>query len=281
MSEWRQYFKLKFFDSLWALQPKPQRNDYSIGIVTYLSRFEAYFKPNLERLCRAFPDIQIYVAVNGFHDQARQEQYLAEILSYCSNFPNVKVLTYLENQSLSKLWNQLILCAHPKGILLLNDDIVILPFFRRQLENQQIFSSPMATINNSWSHFWITPGIARQVGWFDERFPGIGEEDGDYSARLALAGVPLKNFKSNMLIHFNHQPSEVSWGKDLSTHCGKYTNENRLFIMKKYSFSQEPAHGYEWVQICRQYMKCNDGMETPDFYPHIASASEKVRNTLR
>lgn len=272
--------RIKLLEIFWLIKQQTGRNDFSVGIVTYISRFEKYFKPNLKNLVRAYPDIPIYVAVNGFHDQVRQEKYVREISIFCSQYRNVKLLINYENQSLSKLWNKLILCAFPGGILILNDDIVVLPFLRKQLGKLNIYEHLLCTINGSWSHFWITPEIVRNIGWFDERFPGIGEEDGDYSARLALHEIPLNNINSNMLIHFDDKPSEVSWDSDLGTHGGKYTSANRAFIMEKYHFSKYPAEGFRWVEICSQYMMLKNGYETPDFYPDIVTASEKIKQEL-
>ena len=69
----------------WFLPLPRMRSDFAIGMVTYIARFERTFKPALGRLVRAFPDVAIYVAVNGFHDRDRQIEYLNEVKAFCAD----------------------------------------------------------------------------------------------------------------------------------------------------------------------------------------------------
>ena len=82
---------------------------YTIGITTYLDRYEILFKPFLLQLVKLFPDTEIVVTVNGHYNTDSQLAYLEKITSFLKQFPQVKVVTFVEAQGLSKLWNLIVL----------------------------------------------------------------------------------------------------------------------------------------------------------------------------
>ena len=49
---------------------------FSIGVVTYLGRFDTYFKPLLRRLNLIFPDYDIIVFLNGHHNLEKADRLL-------------------------------------------------------------------------------------------------------------------------------------------------------------------------------------------------------------
>jgi hypothetical protein len=280
----REQYKIKlwrlFIQFGWLFSQPKKRSDYAIGLVTYLKRFDRQFKPNLKRLCKAFPDIQITVAVNGFGDQDRQKAYLKEIVTFCSQFKNVQMVLHETPQSLSKLWNIIMLSGHPNGTLILNDDIRITPFFREQIELSGLFDTPIGIINHSWSHFWITPSVVSRIGWFDERFPGVGEEDADFEARLAEGSISLPVCTTKHIYHLNCVSDELSYDQQYTRHRAKYTKENTAFFHEKWHLSDTMHEGYVWVRICLQWMKVKKGMETPNFYKNAGAESLLVKSRL-
>lgn len=127
--------------------------EYSIGVVTYLGRYETYFQPFLRELVRVFPDREINVFVNGHYDVLQQAAYLKKVTAFLSGFANVRYVTNLEHQSLSRGWNQVIwMSTHPR-VLVCNDDLRIEPVFRQDFELGMAEYPEQFVINRSWSHF--------------------------------------------------------------------------------------------------------------------------------
>ena len=124
----------------WNLLPKNsgiERSNikFSIGIVTYVDRYNRFFKPLITNLITIFPDTEFVIAINGYYDVNIQNNYLNDIKEFLSKFKNVKIVDFVEPQSLSKLWNLLILNSSCDKTLILNDDIKISTVFRKKLEH--------------------------------------------------------------------------------------------------------------------------------------------------
>jgi hypothetical protein len=246
----------------------PNKN-FSIGIVTYINRYDKLFKPLIKSLCKIFPDTEIIIAINGYYDQEKQKRYLADIGFFLSQFPNVKKFEYKEGQSLSKLWNQLIIHSTNEKLFICNDDIKIAPYFRENLEKSGILNTNLGLLNSSWSHFLISKSIISQVGWFDERLPGVGNEDDDYETRLVIHGILIQFYTIEGLKNIIFQTKDFSYGKNTETVNIKYVKENKIFFDKKWSMSDEKKEGYIFVRLLQNYLRLNVGMETPNFYPEI------------
>ncbi|OGG66097.1 hypothetical protein A3I99_02035 [Candidatus Kaiserbacteria bacterium RIFCSPLOWO2_02_FULL_45_11b] len=207
---------------------------YSIGVVTYHARFESYFKPLIRQLVRIFPDKEIICVINGHPDRTLQINYLKKVVAFLRSFPNVRHLTYDTNQSLSKCWNQVIILSPTERILLLNDDTQVSELFRTELD-AIIGNSEVFTINRSWSHFVISKTTIKKVGWFDERFPGIGQEDGDFAYRMAMQNVDLKNIDFTGIRNFVAEQENPSWSEVSPVVSGtRYSDINREFFNKKW-----------------------------------------------
>ena len=194
----------------------------TIGVVTYLGRFEKYFQPLIRRLHFLFPDYEINVFINGHHDNFLQSGYLRKATAFLQQYPNVRYLTNLSHRSLACGWNRLILMANRDRVLILNDDVFPEMEFRYNLERLE--NPPdIFTINESFSHFLITKDIVRRVGWFDERFLGIGHEDWDYICRMALQGITPQTVLVHGLINYVAPPTMASWAKISDVVHGKYS----------------------------------------------------------
>ena len=156
--------------------------EYSIGIVTYIERFNKSFKKLAKDLSEQFPDVEKNVVLNGFPDKIRQISYIKEATKYLSELGFERVITYEEHQSLAKGWNMLVIMSDAEKVLILNDDCEIQGGFRLEFESQR-GDREWLFLNESFSHFITSKSVVRKVGWFDERFAGIGHEDGDYARR--------------------------------------------------------------------------------------------------
>lgn len=240
---------------------------YTIGITTYIERLDTYLIPLIQRLNHLFADTQLIVAINGYHQREKQEAYLKKINGFLATYSNVICFDYLEPQGLCTLWNQMVLRCSTERLFIFNEDLQIAPQFRTDLEQSQALDHPMSVINKSYSHFMVTKALMREVGWFDERFPGIGYEDHDFEIRMALKGhtpffAEVEGLKNDTAV-----PEDWSWGNDHDVIFGKYSGPNGEHYFKKWSFSDEPKENYTWVRILQGYAQLQEGMETPDFHP--------------
>lgn len=159
--------------------------NYSIGIVTYIERFEQWFKPLMNTIRVQQPDREILVCVNGEHNKPFNEQYRKDILTFLSAIPNVYPFVFTTHRSLSKLWNNLLINSSNDIVLRMDDDITIPdPSFWMQID-QAITNTQGRSfkINGSWSHTVLNRKEVNELGWCDERFLGGGEEDGDFEWR--------------------------------------------------------------------------------------------------
>jgi hypothetical protein len=244
----------------------------SIGIVTYLARFETYFKPLIRKLYFLFPDYDINVFINGHYDTVKQIQYLRDVTCFLRKYPSICYVTNWEHQSLARGWNWLVLMARCERVIILNDDISFSGEFRHQLERRRCLPE-IFTFNGSFSHFVISKEIIRKVGWFDERFLGVGDEDSDYICRLARKGIPLGDVCIHGLHNYVASPDDPSWAQLSSAIHGKYSQINRDFLMKKWWRSdygpvpQEGSfkvryHEHEWDAALNAEVE-----EMPEYYP--------------
>jgi hypothetical protein len=151
---------------------------FDIGIVTFKKRFEVNFVPLVEDIRKYNSISNILVNINGTLHEEFDEDYRKRILTFSAEHSKVFPFVWTEFRSLAKLWNNCILNSRKEFILILNDDV--------KINNQQLFDevqteinkgTQLFTINNGFSHFTISKNIATKLGFFDERFLGVGNED--------------------------------------------------------------------------------------------------------
>lgn len=256
------------------------KNDYSIGVVTYVERYEKSFKKLATDLCKQFPDVEKNAVLNGFPDKIKQFKYLREATAFLHDCGFKHVLTYEEHQSLAKCWNMLTIVSSKPKILLLNDDCLIKHGFRQEFESQR-GDREWLFLNESFSHFMTSKNVIRTVGWFDERFLGIGHEDGDYARRCAIKGFEYDvGIDCPSLRNLQIQEEFVSFTTDTKNKSGNYSVYNENFFKKKWSHASFQKKGYTYIPIRHlkkyanlppgegSYCKLRWRMETPDFYPY-------------
>jgi hypothetical protein len=207
--------------------------NYSIGIATFNKRFNQYFKP-LIKFIKENSKLDIIVCVNGSLREPFDEEYRKELLSYISLYSNIYPMFFTSFRSLSKLWNNLIINSNKDNILILNDDIEILDkeFF---YDVEKAINNKLFTINNSWSHFVANKLEMLELGFFDERLLGIGEEDGDMVHRYIkkYSHYP-NNIISKNLKNISSNENQINMKKGV----GKYSLFNREFMFN-YKFKKD------------------------------------------
>jgi hypothetical protein len=164
-------------------------------------------------------------------------------------------------------------------VLILNDVCVIGPEFRHEFESQRGLREWLF-INESFSHFLVSKNTIGEVGWFDERFLGIGHEDGDYARRCALAGYEYDvNIDCNGILNLQIPEENVGYTVNKNEKSGNYSMYIERFFLKKWKHTDYAKKGYTYIPIkhLKQYLgqppdpnsycKLRCGMKTPLFYP--------------
>lgn len=158
--------------------------NYSIVITTFDKRFDAYLVPLVKSIKAQRPDVEIIVTANGPCRAAFDPNYRARLLEFLSTQPNCFPTVFPTFQSLAKMWNRGVLTATQEHVLVLNDDLIIQPMqgpgFFEQLEAVLATQQNTFKINGSFSHYVVAKAELMEVGFFDERLLGLGEEDGDF-----------------------------------------------------------------------------------------------------
>jgi glycosyltransferase involved in cell wall biosynthesis len=152
-------------------------NNYSICITTFSKRF-SYIETLVGQI-RKFSDSDILISVNGDYKKEFDNSYRDKILQLCLSHKNVYPIFFPEQRGLSKLWNTLLIHSRHDWCLMLNDDV--------EIESNDVFLSAsnlsdnpdIFRVNGSFSHFFVHKVCIHDLGYFDERLLGFGEEDGD------------------------------------------------------------------------------------------------------
>lgn len=231
---------MRFFEKQW-------QDPISVGITTFERRFEKYFVPLIEQIRGIDKEIEIIVTVNGEHRESFSEEYRSEMLTFLASQPLVFPVFFTQFRGLSKLWNTILIHASSDHVLLLNDDVTInkTNFFINLKKTLSQAKGRTFTINRSWSHFVANKSEIDELGYFDERLLGIGEEDGDMAWRYqSQYGKVIPNFDlSGITNHSEETMSEVP--ANIICHSGgKYSSYNRRFIyQQKYAVDSKGLKG--------------------------------------
>lgn len=207
---------------------------YTIGITTFEHRFEKYFKPLIKQIRSARPEIEVIVYINAQYGTGLNENYRKDILKFISEYDNIYPLITPHFKGLSKMWNNIIVHSSNKNIFIMNDDISLESTFFSQVDEVFKQTNSSFRINNSFSHFHVNRDEVFEVGFFDERLIGLGEEDGDwcfrwerkYQKNLPSLNTPFVKSFYYILDENNSEGME----KD-STHS-KYTPWNARWIFQ-------------------------------------------------
>ena len=231
----------------WPPSADIDRYQISIGITTFEARFDRYFIPLLAKIREYDADREVIVAINGEHNRDFDESYRERMLAFLASQKRVFPVIFPRFRSLTKLWNSIIIHATHDYILMLNDDIMITnPGFIRDLQmaigkNQ----GRSLLINKSWSHFLISRQEIDDLGYFDERLLGIGEEDGDMTWRyIRRYGRTLANVKMKSFVNYSEQTNDYRPGNIKNREGMKYSLFNRQFMfLTKYTADPQGIQG--------------------------------------
>jgi predicted glycosyltransferase involved in capsule biosynthesis len=236
-------------------------NNFDIGITTFSLRYD--FVSSLVKSIRELNiKNNIFLCINGEKDSNFSEEYRKKILNLCVSYENVFPIFFVETRGLSKMWNTLIIHSTKDDMLLLNDDIIIssdnvFEVISSHIKDPEYFGLSM--INNTFSFFVINKKFVDELGYFDERLIGFGEEDGDIIYRLnkqkgkkifRLNAGGLENIVSDIR-HEHIKPG-----------VGKYSFFNRDYIFnQKYK-----CHGN--IYYFPEGIECDQILEDVQLYPY-------------
>jgi hypothetical protein len=216
----------------------------SIGITTFGTRFERYFVPLLSKIKEYAPASEVIVAINGEHHQAFGEEYRRQILEFMAVHPRVFPVVFPQFRGLSKLWNSIVIHASHPHILMLNDDIMITAkgFLEDICSAIRKNNGRTLLINRSWSHFLVSRQELDDLGYFDERLLGIGEEDGDMTWRyIRHYGKPIPSVRMKSFVNYAEETVNSFKPVNIQTHSGtNYSLFNRRFMFSE-KYTPDPG----------------------------------------
>jgi len=217
--------------------------NYTIGITTFDLRFDQM--KQLINSIRAHNNSPIIITINGNIDGPCNEEYRKNSLEYFSNISKVYPIYFTELRGLAKMINSIFIHSNTEDLLILNDDIIITDAaFFEDVNNAFKGLQNMCLLQNKWygsfSHFLAKKSCIRELGYYDERFLGFGEEDGDITFRY------IKKYNQSIPQYgargLNHTQSEVR--QNVKPGIGKYSWFNRNFAFsEKYKLGEGHISG--------------------------------------
>jgi hypothetical protein len=232
------------------------KNNFDIGITTFSLRFNF-----VETLVKKIRDLgvenTIYLCINGEKDSSFNEDYRKNILSLCLSQPNVFPIFFVETRGLSKMWNTLIIHSTKENTLILNDDIDLVNENMFDVVSEHIESSEyygLSKINDTFSYFVINKILIDELGYFDERLIGFGEEDGDITYRMIS-----KKGKDVYRLYVQGVYNIVSdiRHEHIKPGVGKYSWFNRDFTFNKKYNCQNAISGISGMKSFSKKIKKN------------------------
>lgn len=216
--------------------------DISICIVTFKERAHLV-KKLIDQVRSSVPsNVDILLAVNGNNDELMPEAYRQEMLDLSKQYVNIYPIFCTEYKGLGKLWNTLTIFSRTEYNFIICDDVVYdNPNVLNTIEEYiQRTASTFFTINHQFSHFVVTKTQLHQLGYFDERFIGHGEEDGDMVHRYIEAyGYRMPDIQITGI--YNLGSYELK-NEKIENHIDNKPRFNREFALLKYK--QDPAGIY-------------------------------------
>lgn len=249
------------------------KNNYDIAITTFSLRFDMI--SNMIEKIRGFGvENNILICINGEKDGNFDEGYRKNILELCQNFDKVFPIFFIEMRGLSKMWNTLLIHSIKDNVLLLSDDVVFYDsnMFERvseHIDSDEFFG--ITKINGTFAHVVVNKKFIDNLGYFDERLLGFGEEDGDITYRtIEKTG---KDVYQLYVGGSNHLVSEIRH-EFVKRGVGKYSFFNRNFM-----FNEKYKCGNSISGISGMFgVDCDPLLENKNLYPYESFFMENKKN---
>lgn len=210
--------------------------NYSVGITTFSKRFDHVCK--LIDQIRQLDDCDIILTVNGNYNADFDEEYRTKILSLCCKYTKIYPIFFPEQRGLSKLWNSIIVHSKTDWILMLNDDVELLANEIFQILSTLPKDKPdIKRINGTFSHFILHKDCIDDLGYFDERLLGFGEEDGDMIYRYI---AKYDRWLEDIWVHGFTNLCVSSRDENIKPADSKYSAFNRNFCFRDDNCKYKP-----------------------------------------
>lgn len=227
------------------------KKDITIGIVTFKQR--AHLVKDLIKKIRSYVDssVDIILAVNSNNEEIMDENYRRDMLNLAAEYESVYPIICPEFKSLCKLWNTIAIFSRTDYIFYICDDVAYEDenILNNVIEYIQNTDDKFFTINNQFSHFVLTKSILHELGYFDERLIGFGEEDGDIIHRyIEMYGQRM----NNIYIHGIYNMAAYNlMSNNIETHIDNKPKFNREFAQHKYQQSNNGIYGMSPVPLVK------------------------------
>lgn len=245
---------------------------YTVGFMTYVHRYESHFLPLFENLSKQRPEIEKVVFFNGQHKEKFDVEFRKKCLEEMSKYDNTFVHVSPMFRSFSHMVNTNVNMSSNENILILSDDISVSDQFLSEYENILEGTDTSFLLNLSYAHFSLTRTDIKNVGYFDERLLGMGEEDGEWDFRFCETysvpnqthlGVP--SFQTNHIHHNNEYGYDTN--KNIRNHNGKHSTYNQNFLNSNIIIEQENFTDGHYTRVGPYGRPVQMSKERPNFYP--------------
>jgi len=261
--------KVRGYGTIPGEKPGITTRSIAVVITTFEARQEECCLPLIASLRAGGCDWPVVVALNGNLSSSYSVPRRQSFLAKASSCGDTSFVTFRAFTSLSRMWNLAIQATAADIVVVLNDDVVINSSSVMQDLNRLVEVAEAEGIvlgNNSFSHFCVSRPLMEQLRWFDERFVGVGEEDGDFAWRYERrAGRIPPSLVTPSLKNISH-PS----GTDLK--MGRFSGASKIFSQVKYVPSDAGLTGGRYPRGVEQAV--------PDFDPHPLSGLDGVREEI-
>jgi predicted glycosyltransferase involved in capsule biosynthesis len=235
---------------------------YSVAITTYHVRFNDWLKPLVLEIVKQRPEVEIILSVNGEHNIPFKEDYRKEMLEFIKPYPNIFPIFYPRFRSLTRMWNLGLQFASNEIVLMLEDDIYLKEGFfdeyeeilktgkgKQWLVDREVEKLVgMFKINDGYAAISCNRRVVDRLNWFDERFLGLGHEDGEFNRKyLDATGFYMPNLEIKTVdteaIIIENEPRLA--GQRIETRFNRYNEYNAEmadFIYKTPYVSKQYPH---------------------------------------
>ena len=168
---------------------------YSVAITTFYKRFDLFCEI-VDEIKKQRPNVEVIAVINGEYNKDFVEDFRLSVLEYCKKYRNLFPIFFPKFRSLTKLWNTAIQYSSNQTTLVLEDDITIFPGFFDDYERVIETEDHCFMINAGYAAFSADRVKVDQANWFDERYLGLGCEDGHFSMAYSLVHYGVADYNN-------------------------------------------------------------------------------------
>lgn len=261
--------------------PHETQGSAAIVLTTFSDRFYSHALPTLNKLEEANLNREVFLVVNGDQGSRFDPVVRQAFLQKALEIMPVSPVCFGVGRGMAEMWNVGARLSSAEKVIFLNEDLMIDP--SRAVEaieaiESELDSFGLVILNDSFGHFGVTREALRTTGWFDERFLGFGEEDGDFIWRF------LQHYPNGLsrLRHpgINNLSSSKGYERLDSSQVNKYSEFNYQFLRAKYSFVEGPPEGSFGSRAIPAFPEPNRFPED-SFKRHFSNLSSKRGDEVR